>query len=478
MIHIQNFINGTWQDSISKQSFPFYNPAEAIVIGNLPDSEAQDVEQAVQAAQNVFPIWSKMAANERSKILYKINELLVENLAAFAQAETQNTGKPISLSRSVDIPRSAQNFEFFSQAITQFSSESHDMPHLKTINYTLRRPIGVVGCISPWNLPLYLFTWKIAPAIAAGNTVVAKPSEVTPHSAFLLSKIVKKAGLPDGVLNIVHGFGHKVGEAIVSHPLVKAVSFTGSTKVGKQISAICANQLKKVSLELGGKNPNIIFADCDFEKAVSTTVNSSFRNQGQICLCGSRILIEASIYDTFKNAFVEKTKQLKIGNPMDEQTQVGSVVSKTHYEKIITAIQTAVSEGGRILCGGTNNPMQNGYFVTPTIIENLDMNCQTNQEEIFGPVVTITPFHSKEEAISLANNTDYGLSATVWTRDLHKAHHVAEQIQSGIVWVNCWMVRDLRTPFGGVKNSGLGREGGLEALRFFTEPKNVCIDWG
>jgi aminomuconate-semialdehyde/2-hydroxymuconate-6-semialdehyde dehydrogenase len=347
------------------------------------------------------------------------------------------------------------------------------------VNYTLRKPIGVVGCISPWNLPLYLFTWKIAPALAAGNCVVAKPSEITPMTAFMLSEVCKEAGLPEGVLNIVHGLGHKVGDAITRNPRIKAISFTGGTTTGETIAGIAAPMFKKLSLELGGKNPNIIFADCDFDKALSTTMRSSFANQGQICLCGSRIFIERPIYEKFKEAFVAKTARAKVSYPSDPEAKLGAVVSKPHMEKVLSYIELAKEEGGTVLTGGEQVVLEgeyaNGYYIRPTIIEGLDYQCRTNQEEIFGPVVTITPFDTEEEVLTMANSTQYGLAATVWTENLTRAHRVADELHSGIVWVNSWLVRDLRTPFGGVKSSGVGREGGFEALRFFTEPKNVFI---
>jgi aminomuconate-semialdehyde/2-hydroxymuconate-6-semialdehyde dehydrogenase len=350
----------------------------------------------------------------------------------------------------------------------------------KAVNYTLRQPIGIVGCISPWNLPLYLFTWKIAPALAAGNCVIAKPSEVTPVTAFLLSKICKEAGLPDGVLNIIHGTGPVAGEAIISHPDVKAISFTGSTRAGERIASIAAPKFKKLSLELGGKNPNIIFSDCNWEKMMKTAVLSSFANQGQICLCGSRILIEENIYEKFKAEFVEATKKLTLGDPLEDNISQGAIVSKAHFEKINGCIDTAKKEGGKILCGGNAIKLKercaNGYFIEPTVIEGLGPDCQTNQEEIFGPVVTLQSFKTEEEALQLANATQYGLAATIWTQDISRANRVAAKVESGIIWVNCWLLRDLRTPFGGMKNSGVGREGGWEALRFFTEAKNVCIE--
>ena len=397
-----------------------------------------------------------------------------------AEAEAKDNGKPLSLALAVDIPRASANFRFFGNAITQFSSEAHESVGLNTMNFTLRQPLGVVGCISPWNLPLYLFTWKIAPAIAAGNTVVAKPSEVTPLTAFLLGEICTEAGLPKGVLNIVHGTGPSAGQAIVEHKNIKAISFTGGTKTGEHIARTAAPMFKKLSLELGGKNPNLIFADCDYEKMLETTVRSSFANQGQICLCGSRIFVEKPIYEKFKKDFVEKVKQLKIGDPFDAETNIGALVSKPHLEKVESYIKLAEKEGGKILCGGnrvTVKGFENGYYLEPTVIEVFDDQCRVNQEEIFGPVVTIMPFETEEEALQMANSVKYGLSSTLWTSDLNRTMRISKEIEAGIVWVNTWLNRDLRTPFGGMKDSGVGREGGFEALRFFTEAKNVCIKY-
>jgi len=389
-----------------------------------------------------------------------------------------DNGKPISLARAVDIPRASFNFRFFASAITSFSSESHAMED-SAINYTLCQPIGIVGCISPWNLPLYLFTWKIAPALAVGNCVIGKPSEITPMSAYLLSEICMDVGLPAGVLNIVHGYGNKVGAAMSVHPEIPVISFTGGTSTGRRIAEAAAPHFKKLSLEMGGKNPNIIFADCDYETSLSTAVQSSFANQGQICLCGSRIIIESSIYDRFCDDLVDKTKSLVQGDPLEESTQQGAVVSEEHMAKIMKHIEMAKDDGGTVLTGGERNIVngrcKEGWFIKPTVIEGLGTNCKINQEEVFGPVVTLLPFDSEEEALEIANSTDYGLTASIWTSDLSRAHRLAGQIEAGIVWINCWMLRDLRTPFGGVKNSGLGREGGWEALRFFTELKNVCV---
>ncbi|MGI8600898.1 MAG: aldehyde dehydrogenase, partial [Chitinophagaceae bacterium] len=464
---------------LSGQFIDGINPATGEVFCQVPDSKEKDIELAVNAAKKAFPQWGVTPAEERFTILNRIAKLIDENLDELALAETTDNGKPLWLSKRVDIPRASANFRFFATGILHFASESHTMED-KAINYTIRQPIGIVGCISPWNLPLYLFTWKIAPALAAGNCVIAKPSEITPVTAFLLGKICKEAGLPDGVLNIVHGKGDTTGEAIIKHPSIKAISFTGSTKAGARIASIAAPVFKKLSLELGGKNPNIIFADCNWDKMMKTTIQSSFSNQGQICLCGSRILIEESVYEQFKSEFVEKVKKLTVGDPLNESSKQGSLVSKQHFDKVKAAIETAKEEGGNILCGGNvvklNDRCANGFFIEPTVIEGLGCECKTNTEEIFGPVVTLQKFKTEEEALALANACDYGLSATIWTQDISKANRVASKVEAGIIWVNCWLLRDLRTPFGGIKNSGVGREGGWEALRFFTEAKNVCVE--
>lgn len=475
---ISNYINGQLNPPVSGKYLDNYNPATGMVYSLIPDSDEQDVALAYASAAAAFPSWSKTSVEEKFKIMMRVADLIEEYLEMLAQAESIDNGKPIALARMMDIPRAASNFRFYAQAITQFSSEAHQMED-SYLNYTLRQPIGVVACISPWNLPLYLFTWKIAPAIAAGNCVVAKPSEVTPMTAFLLSKICIEAGMPAGVLNIVHGNGPKTGMSIVAHPHIHAISFTGGTKTGAAIAQVAAPMFKKLSLELGGKNPNIIFADCDFDEMIATTLRSSFANQGQICLCGSRIFVEKSIYEKFKTAFIAKVAKMQVGNPLDEQTKMGAIVSKQHFEKILSYIELAKEEGGKILCGGSavkmEGELEHGWYIQPTVIEGLTYDCRTNQEEIFGPVVTITPFETEEEVLKMANSVSYGLSSSVWTQDLRRAHRMASLIQAGIVWINCWLVRDLRTPFGGIKHSGVGREGGFEALRFFTEPKNVCL---
>ena len=479
-MNIKNYINGQFVNPVFGKYLDNYNPAVGEVYGQIPNSSKEDVEKAYEAAAEAFPEWSNTTLEARSKILSKIANLILEKLDFLAEAESKDNGKPISLAKQVDIPRAASNFQFFANAITQFSSEAHESIGLNAVNFTLRQPIGVVGCISPWNLPLYLFTWKIAPAIAAGNCIVAKPSEITPMTAYLLGDICNKAGLPKGVLNIVHGLGTSTGQAIVAHPNIKAISFTGGTKTGAYIARVAAPMFKKLSLELGGKNPNIIFSDCDYEKMLTTTIRSSFANQGQICLCGSRILVEEKIYAQFKKDFIEKVAQLKVGNPSDEKTNIGALVSKEHLEKVKSYIDLAAEEGGKILFGGNKVEVkgsENGYYLQPTIIEVFDNKCRLNQEEIFGPVVTLMSFKTDEEALTLANEVKYGLSSTLWTNNLNRTMQFSKQLQTGIVWVNTWMLRDLRTPFGGQKDSGVGREGGFEALRFFTEAKNICIKY-
>lgn len=478
---IDNYINGKLVPPVSGLYLDNIEPATGEIYGQIPDSDSRDVEKAFEAARDAFPQWSSMKLENRSAWLMKLALAIEDQADLLAMAETRDNGKPIQLSTHIDIPRAVSNFRFFAHALTQFSSQSHHMSQ-EAINYTLRQPLGVVGCIAPWNLPLYLLTWKIAPALAAGNTVVAKPTEVTPYTAYLLSRICIEIGFPEGVLNFVHGTGPKAGEPIIAHSGIKAISFTGGTATGKRIAEIAAPMFKKLSLELGGKNPTIIFDDCDYDNMLSTTIRSSFANQGQICLCGSRIYVQNTIYERFKKDFTAKVSRLEVGDPIDPHTKTGAVVSKPHMEKILSYINLAREEGGQILAGGhqvkLSNRCQNGYFIAPTVIEGLDMGCRTNQEEIFGPVVTIAPFESEEEVLQYANGTHYGLAATLWTENLSRAHRMAEKLEFGIVWINCWLLRDLRTPFGGVKNSGVGREGGFEALNFFTEPKNVCIKYG
>jgi aminomuconate-semialdehyde/2-hydroxymuconate-6-semialdehyde dehydrogenase len=473
MEKIQNFINGEYVDPIKGKYIDNVEPGTGKIFAQIPNSTQEDLDKAVVAAKDAFPIWSTMSVDKRSKIMHKLADLIEKNLDDYALMESRDNGKPLWLAKAVDIPRASTNFRFYASAIVNFSSEAQVSEGFM-VNYTRRAPIGIVGCISPWNLPLYLFSWKIAPALAMGNCVIAKPSELTPMTAFLLGKLANEAGMPPGVLNILHGEGKGIGQAIVEHESTKAISFTGGTTTGKVVGATAAQQFKKVSLELGGKNPNIVFADCDLDEAVKTSVKSSFTNQGEICLCGSRILIEESIYDEFKKRFLEECKKIIVGDPMDAKSIMGALVSSDHLNKVDSYVKLAQEEGGTILHGGKRIDKE-GFYYEPTVIEALDANCRTNQEEIFGPVVTLNPFKTEEDAINIANSTRYGLSCTIWTTDLKRAHRVSHAVQSGIIWVNCWLVRDLRTPFGGMKDSGIGREGGNDALRFFSEPQNVCI---
>ncbi len=478
MLVLLNYLNGRLAPPLAGRYLDNIDPATGRVYGQIPDSGPEDIAAAVAAAEAALPAWAARPAEERGRLLEKIADLIDQNLEALALAECRDNGKPLALARSMDIPRAASNFRFFGTAAPHFATEAHVQPGL-ALNYTVRHPVGVVGCISPWNLPLYLFTWKIAPALAVGCCVVAKPSEVTPATAFLLSALCIEAGLPPGVLNIVHGTGPGCGQALVEHPAVKAISFTGGTATGRHLAATAAPLFKKLSLELGGKNPNIVFADCDLAAAVATSIRSSFANQGQICLCGSRLFIERPIYEAFKVEFLRQLKDQTIGDPLLPETKQGALVSEAHLHKVLAYIELAHKEGGTLLAGGHRATVPGrcaeGFFLEPTVFENLPPDCRTNQEEIFGPVVTLTPFDTEAEALAMANATDYGLSATVWTRDLARAHRLAPALHCGVVWVNTWLHRDLRTPFGGMKNSGVGREGGLEALRFFTEAQNICI---
>jgi aminomuconate-semialdehyde/2-hydroxymuconate-6-semialdehyde dehydrogenase len=478
-LRIQNFINGEFVEAVGGNYLDNIEPATGKPYSLVADSDAGDVEAAVAAAEKAFVDWSKKSAAERSKVLLRIADLIERDLEKLARAESIDTGKPLSLARTLDIPRAASNFRFFATAILHTESEAHITDNV-AFNYTLRQPRGIAGLISPWNLPLYLLSWKIAPAIAVGNTAIAKPSELTPMTAYILCEIVREAGLPNGVLNVVHGTGPNVGAAITAHPKINTISFTGGTVTGRKVAEACAPLFKKLSLELGGKNPNIIFADADLEAAIAGSVRSSFANQGQVCLCGSRVFVERSAYNDFVQRFIEEVSQLKMGDPLDEKTDQGAIASKTQLDKIKFYVDLARKEGGKVALGGKtpesiNERCRDGNFFQPTVITGLPVSCRTNREEIFGPVVTITPFDNEEEVIAYANDCDYGLASSVWTQNLNRAHRVAERINTGTVWVNCWLVRDLRVPFGGMKQSGVGREGGEEALRFFTEPKNVCI---
>jgi aminomuconate-semialdehyde/2-hydroxymuconate-6-semialdehyde dehydrogenase len=481
-LRLANLIDGRLAPPRNGRYLDVFEPATGEVFAACPDSDASDVEAAVAAAKRAAPAWAATPIEERARLLNRLADLVGRDLDALAALESQDAGKTVKLARSLDIPRAVSNLRFFAAAITQWPSEAHPMED-RALNYTLRQPLGVVACISPWNLPLYLFTWKIAPALAAGNAVVAKPSEITPCTAAKLGELSIEAGFPPGVFNIVQGTGPGVGQPLVEHDGIKAISFTGSTRTGATIASAAAPKFRKLSLELGGKNPAIVFADFDFSDAnLDTIVRSGFANQGEICLCGSRLLVQRSIYGEFKKRYLDKVRALRVGDPNDVATDLGALVSKPHFEKVVGCIERARDEGGTVLLGGNvakpGGRCANGWFVEPTVIEGLAPGSATNQEEIFGPVVTLIPFDDDAEAIAIANGTGYGLAASLWTSNLDRAHRIGAALEFGIVWINCWLLRDLRTPFGGVKNSGVGREGGIDALRFFTEPKNVCIRLG
>lgn len=473
-INCYHYINGEYISSFNGETFDNINPATEEVLGTVAKGGKEEANKAIQAARKALTgEWGSMPAGERSKILRKVGDLIIERQEELAALESLDTGKPFSLSNSLDIPRAAHNFYFFADYMTSVGNESYQQDDV-ALHYAVRKPVGVVGLINPWNLPLLLMTWKLAPALAAGNTVVMKPSEVTPMTANVLAQICSDAGIPDGVVNMVHGFGD-AGAALSESPDVDAIAFTGETVTGTAIMKASSPSLKKLSFELGGKNPNIIFADADLEDVVATTVRSSFLNQGEVCLCGSRIYVERPVYEEFLEKFVAKTKELKVGDPFSEDTNIGAVVSEEHYNKVLSYLEIAPEEGGTFLAGGKKADIEKGFFIEPTIITGLGPDARCVREEIFGPVVTVTPFDTEEDVLREVNDTQYGLSSSVWTSDLKRAHNFAQRIEAGIVWVNSWFVRDLRTPFGGMKRSGLGREGGAHSFDFYTELTNITI---
>jgi aminomuconate-semialdehyde/2-hydroxymuconate-6-semialdehyde dehydrogenase len=478
MLKLKNLINNELTDPLSNQWIDNYNPSTGEVVSLVPNSGASDVDQAVEAAKNAFPRWSQTPVDERVRLMMKLADLIERDKEALAKAESLDQGKPLWLARTVDIPRGSANLRFFAHAVMNHKSVAFtDTPGV--VEYINRPAIGPCALISPWNLPLYILTWKIAPCIATGNTAVCKPSELTPMTAYMLSELIVEAGFPPGVINIVHGLGGQTGESLINHPDIPVISFTGGTKTGAHIAQQVAPQFKKLSLELGGKNPNIVFADANIKKALSTSLRSSFLNQGEICLCGSRLFVERSVYQEFVDQFVHETDKLVAGDPLQKNTFVGALVSQGHLEKVKSYVELAREEGGRVLTQGavTGLPdsMSRGYFMRPTVITGLSAQCRVQQEEIFGPVVTITPFDTEEEVIAMANSVPYGLSASLWTQSSDRSHRLSAQIKAGTVWVNSWMYRNLRAPLGGMKSSGLGREGGDYSLNFFTETQNISI---
>ena len=475
MIQINNYINGEFQPI--KDFLEDTNPATGEVIANIPKSGLTEVGKAVNAADEARISWSKLSLKERTDWLDKIADALEYRSDDIASLESLDTGKPITLAKAVDASRSVANFRFFAKFAKDFSVENFEMDD--AMNHVVLKPVGIAGLITPWNLPLYLLSWKIAPAIVMGNTVVAKPSELTPLTANLLSEVIDEIGLPAGVVNIVHGLGSEAGQAIVENPKVNLISFTGGTITGKMVAATAAPMFKKLSLELGGKNATVVLEDTNLEEAIPEIARSGFMNQGQVCLCGSRILVSDEIWDEFVDKFVDYVKSMKVGDPSSPNSDLGALVSLSHRDKVESYIHLAQREGGEILCGGKSpklpSPFDKGAFLEPTIISGLSHMSRTATEEIFGPVVTLHRFKSDNEAIEMANCTEYGLAGSVWTGDVKRGKELAEQIETGMVWVNTWLHRDLRVPFGGVKNSGVGREGGRWSLSFFSEAVNICV---
>ena len=475
MILVRNYINGIFVDS--KETIEDINPATSEVIATIPRSNLNDVNEAVLAADKARDNWSSLSLDERRKWLEKIADALEARSEEIAKLESLDTGKPIKIARAVDASRSVANFRFFAE----FSKDFHEQKFLMedATNHVIFKPVGIAGLITPWNLPLYLLSWKIAPAIVMGNTVVAKPSELTPLTANLLAEVFDEVGLPAGVVNIVHGFGHETGQAIVSHPHVNLISFTGGTITGKKVAETAAPMFKKLSLELGGKNATIVLDDVNLDSAIPEIARSGFLNQGQVCLCGSRILVSDKIWDDFLEKFIEYVSNMKVGNPSSDDSDLGALVSLSHRDKVESYIHLAEREGGEILYGGKRpsleSPFDEGSFLEPTIVSNLDYQSRTATEEIFGPVVTLHKFGKDEDAVEMANCTEYGLAGSVWTSDSARGKSLAEKIETGMVWINTWLHRDLRVPFGGVKNSGVGTEGGRWSLSFFSQPVNICV---
>lgn len=471
-----HFIDGSFTEATSKKWIDVFNPATGDVYGQVSAGTIEDADLAVKSSKRAFVSWSKTKREERADFLFSLSNEIKKNNDELAELESIDTGKPLSLARTVDIPRASQNLDFFGKLILEDKNET--FLSKESISRVIQKPRGVAGIISPWNLPLYLLTWKIAPAIATGNTVVAKPSELTPSTANRLCDLSKQIGLPNGVLNIIHGYGDEVGDALVKHEDVPTISFTGGTSTGQKIAMSAAPNFKRIALEMGGKNPSIVFEDADLEQAIDGVSRAAFTNMGQICLCGSRLLVQDTIYEKVLDGICKYASKLKIGNPLHLETDYGSLISKEQLKKVKNSVITAIADGGIIKFGGKTpfdlaEELSSGYYFEPTIIEGLSHKSKVVQNEIFGPLVTVHSFSNEEEAISMANCTEYGLSANIWTMDVERQNRLASEVEAGVIWINCWMVRDLRTPFGGMKKSGLGREGGFDALKFFTEPKSI-----
>lgn len=483
MKKVQHYINGKFIDSQCGEFFDNYNPATAELISKVALGREPEVNAAIAAAKAALTgEWGQMKLNDRIAMMYEIANEIDRRFDDFLEAECLDTGKPYSIARHIDIPRGAANFKVFADTMKSVADEAYrsDTPDgKKMLNYSMRKPKGVIGVISPWNLPLLLMTWKVGPAMACGNTVVVKPSQVTPTTTSLLGEVMSKVGVPNGAYNVVQGKGSITGNLITSHKDIDAITFTGETKTGEMIMDACSKGVRDVSLELGGKNPAVIFADCDIEKAISETARSVFANSGQVCLGTERVYVQRAIFDEFVNKLKEAGSKLKVGVQNDESVDMGPVVSAAHRDKVLEFYENAKKEGANVILGGGAPKMEgnlkNGFFVEPTIWTGLPETATVVKEEVFGPCCHIAPFDTEEEVIRMANDTKYGLAATVFTENLDRAHRVASQIDAGIVWINSWFLRDLRTPFGGMKGSGIGREGGHHSLEFYTELKNICI---
>ena len=479
---IQNYIDGEFVSS--KSQFNDINPADGSVIAEVSEADKDQVDAAVQSARLALRgEWGRSSVRERAASLYRIADGIEKRFDCFVAAEVADTGKPIALAAQLDVPRAAANFRVFADLVKTAGLESFQTETTDgkcALNYAVRKPLGVVGIITPWNLPLLLLTWKVAPALACGNTLVVKPSEETPATASLLAEVMEEAGMPIGVYNVIHGFGpNSAGEFLTQHPDVNAVTFTGESATGAAIMKTVAASVKPVSFELGGKNAAIVFEDSDFDETVRGISDAAFLNTGQVCLCAERVYVQRKIFDHLVDALKQKADGLRVGSPTESATELGPLISSQHRKKVLSYYQLAVSEGAQTIAGGGvpqfGNRLDQGFYVQPTIYTGLSESARCMREEIFGPVCHITPFDSEEEAVSLANDTKYGLAASIWTSNLKRGHRVAQQMNVGITWVNCWFLRDLRTPFGGVGLSGIGREGGMHSLNFYSELNNICI---